>query len=97
MREWSFAQTNPGEGLTHLHLCSVKKKQDHREIEFRITVHEYGSPRDGSMRFFAEADKETSQSCAPCTPCGWASMLLKALSECVRNVHSLPYQGGATE
>ena len=53
MSEWAFAQTNPGEGLTQLHFCSVKKKQDDREIDFHITVHEYGSPRDGSMRFCA--------------------------------------------
>ena len=49
------------------------------------------------MRFFAQADKETNQSCAPHTPCGWASTLLKALSECVQNVHRFPYQGRASE
>ena len=97
MREWTFAQTNPGEGLTQLHFRSVKKKQDDREIEFRITVHEYGSPRDGSMRFFAKADKETNQSCAPYTPSGWGSTLLKALLECVQNAHRFPYPGRAAE
>jgi len=93
MSEWTFAQTEAGEELAQLHLFSVKKKQEDREIEFRITVHEYASPRDGSMRFFAQADKQTNQSCAPYTPCGWGSTLLKALSECVQNVHRFPYQG----
>jgi hypothetical protein len=53
MSEWAFAQSDPSKELAQLHFFSVKRKQDDREIEFHITVHEYGSPRDGSMRFFA--------------------------------------------
>lgn len=94
MQQWTLAQTDSSEKLAQLHFFSVKKRQPEGEIEFVITVHEYATPReDQSMRFFAQADKQTNQKTAPFTPCGWGSTLLKALSECVQAVHRFPYQG----
>ncbi len=45
-----------------------------------------------SMRFFAQADKQTNQKTAPFSPSGWGSALVKALSECVREIHRFPYE-----
>lgn len=93
MAEWELAEYDPSDKLAKLHLFSVKKKQDNDEIEFRIVVKEFIAGQDRSMRFFAEADKQTNQSTAPYTPTGWGHDLLKALSECIRNIHRFPYEG----
>ena len=98
MAEWEMAQASPDDELAQLHFFSMKKKQPGGDIEFRIIVREF-VPRDDnrSMRFFAEADKQTNQNTAPYTPTGWGSTLLKALSECIRAVHRFPYEGPPTE
>jgi len=93
MDESRFAQSNPAEQLAQVHFFSMKKRQPEREIEFVITVREYATPEDQSMRFFAQADKQTNQKTAPFTPCGWGDTLLKALAECVQAVHRFPYEG----
>jgi hypothetical protein len=93
MAEWELAQTNPGEQLAQLHFFSMKTQQADGEIEFRIVVREHVIGEDQSMRFFAEADKQTNQHTAAFTPCGWGSTLLKALSECIRAIHRFPYEG----
>src|SRR5438552_2727804 len=93
MAEWELAQNDPSEQLAQLHFFSVKKKQPNGEIEFRITVREYVPRQDQSMRFFADADKQTNQATAPFNPCGWGSTLLKALTECIRAIHRFPYEG----
>jgi hypothetical protein len=94
MAEWEFAQSDPSEELAQLHFFSVKKKQTGGDIEFRITVREFvARDENRSMRFFAEADRQTNQSVAPYTPTGWGSTLLKALSECVKAIHRFPYEG----
>ncbi len=93
MEEWTFAQSDPSEELAQLRLFSVKKRQPDGEIEFVITVKEYATPKDQSLRFFAQADKQTNQKTAPFTPCGWGSTLLKALAECVQQLHRFPYEG----
>ena len=93
MEEWKYAQKHPSEKLAHLHFFSVMKKQGDAEIPFRITVSEYTSPELGSLRFFAQADKQTNQKLAPFTPVGWGNSLLAALSECIANVHRFPYEG----
>jgi hypothetical protein len=72
---------------------SMKKVQDGREIEFLITVREYVSPRDPSMPFYAEADKQVNQRSAPYTPSGWGVSLLEALSECMEAIRRFPYEG----
>ena len=93
MNEWTFAQAQSSDELAQLQFFSMKKRQDGREIEFLITVREYATPKDGSMRFFAQADKQTNQKTAPFTPSGWGATLLKALAECVEAVHRFPYEG----
>lgn len=93
MSEWTFAQANPAEELAQLHFFSMKKRQAGQEIEFLITVREYATRNNQSMRFFAEADKQTNQKTAPFTPCGWGETLLEALRECMQAVHRFPYEG----
>ena len=93
MKEWAFAQTNPAEELAELHFFSMKKQSAAGDIEFVITVHEFITPSEPTMRFFARADKQTNQKIAPYTPTGWGKTLLEALSECVRAVNRFPYEG----
>ena len=91
--EWTFAQTDPSQQLAQVHHFAVTKKQGDDEIEFLITIKEYVTPREPTMRFLALADKQTNQKTAPFTPCGWGKTLLDALSECVRAVNRFPYEG----
>ncbi len=89
--EWTYAQGDPADQLAKLHYFSMKKHQPNGDVEFPITVREYvQNPEDHSMRFFAQTDKQTNQNTAPFTPSGWGSTLLKALSECVREIHRFP-------
>jgi hypothetical protein len=46
------------------------------------------------MQFMAQAEKQTTKKKAPFTPTGWGSTLVEALSQCVREIHRFPYQGG---
>lgn len=92
MADWELAQSHDSEKLARHHYFSMIKEQDGREVEFRILVKEFVPGMDQSMRFFAEADKQTNQSTAPYTPTGWGSSLLKALSECVQAIHRFPYE-----
>jgi len=78
-----------------LHHFAMKKRQAGGDVEFVITVKEYISPPDPTMRFFAQTDKQTNQKTAPFTPCGWGPTLLAALSDCIRAIHRFPYE--ATE
>ena len=93
MDEWMYAQSDPSDQLTKLHHFSMKKRQGDQQIEFLITVREGVPGGDESMRFFAEADKQTNQKTAPYTPTGWASSLIEALAECVKAVHRFAYEG----
>ena len=97
MSEWVYAQSDPSEELAQLHFFSMKKRQAGGDIEFLITVREYAQPADASMKFFAQADKQTNQKTAPFTPSGWGTTLLKALSECVLAVHRFPFEGRASD
>jgi len=90
--EWTFAQKDPAEELARIHHFSIKK---HGDVEFVITVKEFARPQeDQTMRYFAQADKQTNQKSVPFTPCGWGHTLLKALSECVQAIERFPYEGG---
>jgi hypothetical protein len=91
--EWVYAQSNPAEQFARLQFYSMKKLQDGLEIEFRITVKEFITPKDPALKFFAQADRQTNQKAIPFTPSGWGSTLLSALEECVRAVNRFPYQG----
>jgi hypothetical protein len=93
MKEWGFAQTDASQELAQLHYFSIKRHQGNQEVEFIITVKEYITPREPTMHFFAQADKQTNQKLAPYTPCGWGKTMLEALSECVRAIQRFPYQG----
>ena len=91
--EWTYAQSDPDDQLARLHYFSMLKRQADGDVEFTITIKEYvQNPEDHSMRFFAQADKQTNQGSAPFTASGWGSTLLKALSECVREIHRFPYE-----
>ena len=92
MSDWGYAQGNPEEQLARLHLFSMVKVQDGKEIEMTITVREFFTPKDPALQFFAQADKQTNQHIAPYTPCGWGKTLLGALEECVREVNRFPYR-----
>ena len=92
MTDWKFAQREAAEELARLHHFSMKKKHGDGEVEFVITVHEYVTPKDPSMPFFAEADKQTNQRTAPYTPTGWGRSLLEALSNCMESVRRFAYE-----
>ena len=94
MTEWTLAQHQPSDKLARVHTYSMTRQQGGEEIEFTITVREFAQPEQPHMAFLAEADKQTNQKTAAYTPCGWGTTLLKALQECVRNVHRFPYGGG---
>jgi hypothetical protein len=93
MDDWSFAHTAPTDLLAKLHHFALKTRQGDREIEFLITVREHVPGKDQSMRFLAQADKQTNQKTAPFTPTAWGSTLLDALSQCVKAIHRFPYEG----
>jgi hypothetical protein len=93
MKEWGFAQVRAEEQLAEVRQFSMMKQQAGGEIEFRITVKEFVTPKEPTMHFFAQADKETNQQTAPYRPCGWGKTMLEALSECVRSVNRFPYEG----
>src|SRR5262245_25077065 len=97
MGEWELAQIDPAEELAQLHFFSIKKKQPGGDIEFQIVVREYAATIDReqnrSRRFFAQANRQTNQSIAPYTPCGWGSTLGTAVSQCVKEIRRFPYEG----
>ncbi len=93
MKEWGFAQTDASQELALLHHFSIKKNHAHGQVEFIITVKEFVTPKEPTMHFFAQADKQTNQKHAPFTPCGWGKTMLEALSECVRAMNRFPYEG----
>lgn len=95
MTDWKFAQRDPQDQLSHLHYFSMMKKYGSQEVEIIITVHEYISPRDPSMPFFAQGDKEMNQRTGALKPFGWGRTLLEALGNCVDQVRRFPYEPAA--
>jgi len=93
MAEWVYAQSDPAEELAQLHFFSMKKRQPGGDVEFVITVREYVERNQEGMKFYARADKQVNQKTAPFTPFGWGNTLLAALSECLKAIHSFPYEG----
>jgi len=81
MKEWGFAQLQPGDNLAELHFYSMKKPCGSGEVELRITVWEIVKPRDPEMSFLAQADKQTNPRVAPFTPSGCGRKHLEALAE----------------
>ena len=95
MSDWGFAQDDPRERLARVHTFSMKKLEPGREIDVTITVHEYFTPKDPAMLFFAQADKQTNQKVAAYTACGWGKTMLEALRQCIQELNRFPYQGEA--
>jgi hypothetical protein len=94
LTDWNFAQTDRSEELALIHQFSMKKRENGKEIAFRITVREFASPPEGQhLRFFAEADKPVNQKAAAFVPSGWGDSMLKALADCIRLIRQFPYEG----
>ena len=70
MQEWGFAQIHPSQELAQLHFFIVKKQHAGGEVEFRATVKEFVTPKEPTMQFFAQADKQINQKIAPFRPMG---------------------------
>jgi hypothetical protein len=93
MSDWQYAQADRGDELAHLTFYTMKKHQQGRDIEFRITVREYVTPPPGQhSKFFAEADKHVNQKTAAVLPFGWGDSLLRALGDCMRMIRQFPYE-----
>ena len=92
MAEWSYVDTEPGEGFCELRYFGYTKKQAGGDVEFVITLREYVHPPDPALKYFAQADKQTNQKTAPFTPVGWGSSVASALHECVKSIRRFPYE-----
>jgi len=91
--EWQYAQGDPSDELAQLSFYSMKKRQDGRDIEFRIMVREFAQERPGQRsRFLAEADKHVNQKTVAILPHGWGNSLLDALADCMRMIRQFPYE-----
>ncbi len=92
MSDWRLLQKDPSEALARLHFFSVTKKHASGEIEARITVKEFATPKMGDLQFFATADIELNQKAMRFQPVGWSDTLMGALAECLRNLRRFEYE-----
>jgi hypothetical protein len=88
MADWEFCQSSPEERLAKLQHFSMEKQG----VEFVITVKEFVSPPDQTMKFYAEANREVNQGTAPFRPVGWGGTLLEALRACMQGIRKFPYE-----
>jgi hypothetical protein len=93
MKDWGFAQTDTSQELAQLHFFSIQKYYPLGRVEFVITVKEYVTPKEPTMIFFAQTDKQTNQRTAPYQPSGWGKTMLEALANCIREINRFPYEG----
>jgi len=93
MAEWRFAQTDPADELAILHHFSMKRHCSTGAKEIRITVKEFSTPKEETMRFLATADTQVFQKGVPFHPAGWGNTLLKALGDCMVQIKQFPYEG----
>jgi hypothetical protein len=93
MKDWGFAQTDTSQELAQLHYFSIQKRYPTGQVEFVITVKEFVTPKEPTMIFFAQADKQTNQRTAPYQPSGWGKTMLEALANCIREINRFPYEG----
>jgi hypothetical protein len=94
LSDWYHLQQDVSEGLSQLHVFSMKKKAKAGEVQFQITVREYATPPPGQhVRFFAEADKQVNQKTLPIVPSGWGNSVFTALADCLRMIRQFPYEG----
>jgi hypothetical protein len=92
--DWHHAQMDRSEELAQHYFFSMKKREQGREVQFRITVREFASPPPGqNLRFFAQADKQINQNTAAFLPSGWGDSVLQALADCLRLIRQFPYEG----
>jgi len=92
MAEWRFAQSDPADELAILQHFSVKKQGAQGAVEFVITVKEFATPKEESMRFLATADHQVFQKSVPFHPAGWGNTMLKALGDCIVQIKQFPYE-----
>lgn len=92
MSDWSFAQLEESEQLAKLEHYSVVKKADSGDKEIVITLSEFVSPQDPSMKFVARADQPLYQKTAPIVPIGWGNNRLQALSACLAMIRKFPFE-----
>jgi hypothetical protein len=95
MTDWKFVQRDPEEALAQLYFFSVKKKHPAGDMDVRITVQEFATPKLGVLQFFARADIEVNQNTATFEPVGWGDTLTSALSECLKNLRRFEFEGPA--
>jgi hypothetical protein len=88
MADWEFLQKEPSERLAKLEHFSMEKEG----VEFVITVREYVSPPDPSMKFFAGAGQELNRKSAPFRPVGWGSTKFDALRACLQEIRKFPVE-----
>jgi hypothetical protein len=93
MSDWKLVSADASDQLVRLHHFAITKRQPEGDIEFRITVREHATPQERGMHFYATADKQTNQTTAPFTPCGWGPSLEIALEQCIIAIHRFPYEG----
>ncbi len=92
--EWRDLHSEKIEEFTQFSFYSIKKHQQGKEVEFRITVKEFAlAPPGQHLRFFAEADKQVNQGTAAFLPAGWGDSAANALADCVRLIRQFPYEG----
>jgi hypothetical protein len=92
MADWKLVQRDPSEALARLHFFSVTKKHSCGEIEARITIKEFATPKMSEMQFFAIADIELNQRTLKFQPFGWSDTLMGALAECMRNLRKFDFE-----
>ncbi|MGD0520043.1 MAG: hypothetical protein ABSA48_02195 [Terracidiphilus sp.] len=92
MNDWKYVQRDPSEALALLHFFSVTKKHAAGEIEARITVKEFATPKTSDMKYLATADIELNQKTVKFQPVGWSETLMGALAECMRNLRKFEYE-----
>ena len=93
MNDWKYIDARGTHQLAQLHYFTMVRRQENGEVEFKITVREHATAHNRGMHFYAEADKQTNQSTAPFTPCGWGTSLGEALSQCITAINRFPYEG----
>ncbi len=92
MADWKYVQRDPSEALAKLHFFSVTKKHAAGEIEARITIKEFATPKMSELQFFASADIELNQKTMKFHPCGWSETMMGALAECMRNLRRFDFE-----
>ncbi|HUV69243.1 MAG TPA: hypothetical protein VMW15_06235 [Terracidiphilus sp.] len=92
MADWKYVQRDASEALAKLHFFSMTKQHAGGEIEARITIKEFATPKTSDLQFFAQADIELNQKTMKFHPCGWSETMMGALAECMRNLRKFDFE-----